>query len=211
MKVYLTAFYYEYRNAMRRYFRYKISFISDSVLFLLLFLGIFFSSDGGYLTQSYGVSSENGKILMLLGYAFWQLSSISLGISAGVIKSEAISGTLEMKILGKVPVIFLLFARLLAGIIIGIISLFVVVFVAVLLCWISISDGIYFIKAFFIYLPSLLGMFGIGLIIGSIVLKEKNIGQFLFIIQTALLFVSNIFGINSSKIINIVPYIYGTS
>jgi len=165
---------------------------------------------GSILGAYYNTNNEETRLLMLLGFAFWQLSSTALGVCANVISIEAGTGTLEIKLLGKIPVTFLLFARLLAGILFGIVSLFFVVLLAILFKWLPLNELFLFFRSMLIYVPSLLGMFGIGLLFGGITLKEKNIGQFLLMVQTGLLFISNIFSVNDSFLLNIIPYLFGT-
>lgn len=189
--------------------RYKISFVSDIVLFILLFFGLIYMSDDMVIILYYGAEQQQGRLLILIGYVYWQISSTALGVSANVISEEAKNGTLEAKLLGKTPCVYLLFSRLMAGILIGVVSLAAVVCTAVLIGWLPINQLIFLVQALFIYIPSLLGMFGMGLIFGGITLKEKSIGQFLFMIQTALLFLSNIISVNDNLVSKAIPYIYG--
>ena len=55
----------------------------------------------------------------------------------------------------------------------------------------------------------IIGMFGIGLILGGLSLKEKNIGQFVSIISAILLFLSNTLIVNLPNIIYIIPFTSG--
>lgn len=209
MMIILRSCWFECKYELKRCIRYKISFISDIIFFVLLFLGLFYMGNEKEVTGYYGVDIYQGRIIMLIGYLYWQLSSIALGISANVIKNEALSGTLEAKLLTRVPCVLLLFARLLAGILVSMSSLAAVIAVVLITKLMPVSYLLRFLCSLLLYFPSLLGMFGIGLLFGGLALKEKSIGQFLFMIQAALLFISNIFSINDNIFGYIIPHIFG--
>lgn len=65
------------------------------------------------------------------------------------------------------------------------------------------------IITYFVSLPSIVGMFGIGLIVGGIALIEKNLGQFVYIIQTGILLISNAVIPTETFISRLLPFSYG--
>jgi ABC-2 type transport system permease protein len=132
-----------------------------------------------------------------------------LGISTYVIREEAASGILEAKLLGNYNVVLLLFARLLSGVIVCIVVQLFIIIVSVFL---GVMQPSYFLKyclTLIIYIPSFLGMFGMGLLLGGATLIYKNIGQCIFLIQTALLLVTNVLGMQSQISFFIIPYSIG--
>ena len=109
----LRACWYEFKLAILRTVRYKISFVSDIVVFCVIFFVILFTNAGYSLSLAYNSSESQAKVILLIGYVFWLFSSTALGDSTNVISNEATAGTLETKLLSSVPVPALLFACLL--------------------------------------------------------------------------------------------------
>ena len=100
----LRACWYEFKLAILRTVRYKISFVSDIVVFCVIFFVILFTNAGYSLSLAYNSSESQAKVILLIGYVFWLFSSTALGDSTNVISNEATAGTLETKLLSSVPV-----------------------------------------------------------------------------------------------------------
>lgn len=73
----------------------------------------------------------------------------------------------------------------------------------------SFSKLCLIILSFVICIPSVCGMFGMGLFLGGITFIEKRIGQFVFIIQMIILFASNVLYPTNSFISKILPFSLG--
>ena len=131
----LRACWYEFKLAILRTVRYKISFVSDIVVFCVIFFVILFTNAGYSLSLAYNSSESQAKVILLIGYVFWLFSSTALGDSTNVISNEATAGTLETKLLSSVPVPALLFARLLSGLLYSVVSMACVLIIAGIFGW----------------------------------------------------------------------------
>ncbi|MBS1479363.1 MAG: ABC transporter permease [Christensenellaceae bacterium] len=205
----LRACWYEFKLAILRTVRYKISFVSDIVVFCVIFFVILFTNAGYSLSLAYNSSESQAKVILLIGYVFWLFSSTALGDSTNVISNEATAGTLETKLLSSVPVPALLFARLLSGLLYSVVSMACVLIIAGIFGWLKSVEPIRLACALLIYLPSIFGMFGIGLILGGLSLNHKRVGQLTFIIQTGMLLLTDVISANFPISNYIVPYATG--
>ena len=98
MKI-LRACWYEFKLAILRSIRYRVGFVSDILIFSVVFFIILFTNDGQGLSLAYNASESDAKVMLLIGYIFWLFSSTALGDSNNVISNEATAGTLETKLL----------------------------------------------------------------------------------------------------------------
>ena len=85
----------------------------------------------------------------------------------------------------------LLFCRLLASTLLHFLVYGVLLAAAALLTGSSPADGGFLFFSLLLFLPCLAGMYGMGLIAGAVSLRAKKTGSLIFLIQTALLFVTN--------------------
>jgi ABC-2 type transport system permease protein len=203
------AFWYEYKYDLLRQFRYKFSFLTNALVYILLYCFIVFANKSTGLTFYYAVNQTYDRILLLIGYTYWQFSSYALGISNSIIQEESASGMLEAKLLSRSSVTLLLFSRLISSMVVCIVAQLFVVIVSILL---GIMETSYFSKYcidLVVYTPSIFGMFGMGLLFGGATLIYKNIGQFIFLIQTGLLLITNVFGMQSQIPHYMIPYSIG--
>ena len=58
-------------------------------------------------------------------------------------------------------------------------------------------------------IPSILGMYGIGLILGGISVKQKRLGSVVMIIQTGMLIVSNALSPTRNAVVGLIPFSLG--
>ncbi|MDO4289068.1 MAG: ABC transporter permease [Eubacterium sp.] len=202
MKNKIDAFLCEYTLCVKRQLRYKMSWVSDIILFTIVFYAIFilFGSEDATTQQT---------INTFIGYIYWQISSICLGISASAVREDAMIGMLEMKIMSKVPMTVLLFAKLMASLLAEITSIVAVTVIAAFFWSYGAAEIFQILCSLLIYLPSLFGMFGFGLIFGGLALKEKNLGQLIFLVQILLLFCSSVFHESFPALSFVIPYAYG--
>lgn len=187
----IKMFALEAKLEFKEMFQYKITLVSDFIVFTILYLAIYLVNvDSGFM-QYYTVGDADSKILVLVGYIFWQLNCLAIGNVSGSIKSDALRGLLETKMQSIFPLPMLILAQMLVGIVVELIA-FCGVF---LISWITIGvqlRGLYMVVlTFFVAIPSLCGAYGIGMVLGGLTLIEKSIGQFVYIIQVLLLFLSN--------------------
>lgn len=206
MKEYYNMLKTEMLLDFKELFRYKISIVSDFVLFTIMYIAIYYFNIN---TAFSSISETEGKIIVLIGYIFWQMSSTALGFSSSSIKSDVNRGILELELQSKFNVIFLMLINLFTYMVYSILSV-LGIFIFMMLFGGTGIDDLRMIFVSYIYsIPSVIGMFGIGLIIGAVTLIEKSVGQFVFIIQTALLFISNALSPSRPDLIYVLPFSYG--
>ena len=190
-------------------FRYKINIISDFMLFTLMYIAIFYFNASTAFSSFYSLSETEGEVLVLVGYIFWQMSSTALGFSSSTIKCEADKGILELKLQSKFNIIFIMFIQLFSYMVYSILSILGIFLFMIIIGNTSIHELKMIFLSYIYCIPSVIGMFGMGLIIGGIALIQKSVGQFTYIIQTALLFISNALSPTRPAIIYILPFSYG--
>ena len=196
-------------NDFKILFRYKKTLIYDIVIFVSVYMCILVFSETSSFADYYNLSSDGGPTLLLIGYIFWSFSSVALGFSSSVISSDARTGMLEVKLQGILPYYLQIFLSVMVSAIETIIILVIISLISVLFKLINLSSLYFVIVSIVLSIPSIIGMFGIGLILGGLSLKEKNIGQFVSIISAILLFLSNTLIVNLPNIIYIIPFTSG--
>lgn len=65
-----------------------------------------FANKNTGLTSYYDVNQGYDRILLLIGYIYWQFSSYALGSSTSIIQEESASGILEAKLLSRSSITF---------------------------------------------------------------------------------------------------------
>lgn len=183
----------------------KISFLTDITIFTtVLFVTLVTGLDSSF-SNFYGIDIKQGKMLVIIGFIFWQISTTALGWSSQNIRRQSLSGTLELKLQSKFSLELLTFIEMSTYLFISFLSFFIIFIVFIIAIGGSFSDILYVLLSYIISIPALFGMYGIGLLLGGISLKEKLIGNFVYIIQTALAFISDLSG-EKSRIFNIIPF-----
>lgn len=210
MKEVYNALKIEALISIKSAFRYKVGIISDFLIFFTIYvLAVFFTSSEGFVS-SYDAVGVDGRVLVLIGVIFWQLSVTALGYSSSVVSHSYAIGTLELRLQSKISPIILMFVEVIINLITGLAILGIVLAVSYFCLDLSLNDILKIMSSFIVIIPSILGMFGIGLLFGGLTLKEKSIGQFLMIIQGVLLYASNSVIPLDNKIINLLPFPIGT-
>lgn len=187
-------------------FRYKKSLVSDVIIFVSVYLGIIMLNDHSTFANFYNLNPSDGPTLLLIGYIVWSFSSVAFGYSSATIISDSRSGILELKIQGVVPYYIYVLCSVFVTLLESIIILFIVMIISLVGNLISFSSVGFIVLTVIFSIPSVLGMFGLGLILGGFALKEKSIGGFVSIISGVLLFLSNTFVLDLPKIIYILPF-----
>ncbi len=206
MQKYLNVLYYEILLRIREIRRYKMQIFSEAMMFVLIFIACIVSDWGSSFIYELGVSKDDSIKFVFIGYMIWQIGCIALGYSSNFIKTEATEGILEVKQQSVFSYEVLLFFRMLISVITSI-SISVIATCILMLFWgWTFEQYVVCIKALFLGIPVIVGMFGMGLFFGAAVLHEKNIGKSVMIVQAVLLFFSNVFSTTKSKWILIFPY-----
>lgn len=195
---------------MKSAFKYKVGLISDFVVFFAIYVMAVFFGSGTEFASAYNVTGVDGRVLTLIGVIFWQINITALGLSSGLIKNSFTTGTLELRLQSKISPIALMFVNVMINLLTALSILVIVLAVSYFYLSLSIGGIFKILFSFIIVIPSMVGMFGIGLFLGGLTLKEKDIGQFLMIFQGVLLFVTNTIIPMDYKIVNILPFPLGT-
>lgn len=206
MSKYFELFCLELKMGVLARWRYKMNMIGDIVIMVGIFVMVFFLQSDYSLANHYHLSIEKNGILLFIGYLFWQFASLSLGFSTSIISSESSEGVLEVKMQSTYDIVLLLFMKLLVCIISNLVIFTVLIIIFPLFASISIQDIFFFLLIAILNIPSIVGMFGIGLIISSFIVKEKKGSNLVLIIQALLIFVSNVTRPLQSSIIQLIPF-----
>lgn len=195
-----NAFLYEFKYDVLRQTRYRFKFFTDVLVWAIVFgLILFLNKDIG----------SSDKVWLLIGYSYWQISFVAFGQSAGIVEGESLTGMLEIKLTSTSSIVALFLARLLANILVCVLIQIVVVIAALtagILTWGNVS---YYVLAMLLYIPSLLGMFGMGLLFGGFALRVKQLGQLILLVQMAFLLFANILNMTSNIVYGLIPYSMG--
>lgn len=186
---------------------YRVGIISDVAVLSILILSLLFWGTGSSLTRYYG-NTVNSKTLLIIGYLFWAFSINAINVTSTEIGNEALKGTLEQKFMAVVPIGYLLFGKMVGGLIISSIVICLISVIVIILAHIPIMLTGFSVLVLMI---NLVGMYGMGLIFGSIALKYKKIGQLTLIVQILLIFMTDTLTNTflSQGIGKIIPLTYG--
>lgn len=211
MERYIDFISFQTRTSLLSRIRYKVGIISDLIIMLGTYIFIYFFQDVKYIANAYSASNEDASILILLGFIFWQFSVLALGFTKSGIEGDFKTGNIEMNVQSCYSLPLIYFIQM--GI--NLMSDIIIVFIILLFTYfLNIRNSINILRiliALSFSIPSIVGMYGIGLIISGVVIREKNIGSLTIIIQTFLLFASNTLGAREGIINYIIPFSNGTS
>ena len=209
MRGFFNAIKWEMILDLKEYTRYKVSLLMDIVVFTGTFIIIYFLGVSEGFSAFYNIDEKSGNVLVLIGYVFWQKASAALGYCSGTITGETELGIFEIRLQSKYPVEIILFFRLLVSNLIHIVTYVGIFLYSIIVFKCDVSDLLYMIQAVLVSIPCLIGMYGIGLVLGSISVREKNIGSFVMIIQMALLFISNTLSPARNNLVYLIPFSAG--
>lgn len=202
---------YEFLLDLKEKWQYKTGLFSDLLIFTAMYLMIYFWGLSGEFSSYYGIDEKSGMFLVLVGYFSWQINAMSLGYISSAIKNEAANGTLEIAVQSRYSLVLLYYVKMIANLIFILLVFSGVILVFAVTSHLGIKDLLFLSVIIIMSIPSICGMYGIGLVIGGISLKEKNIGQFVMIIQTLLLFVSNALSPTRGNAAKLLPFTEGIS
>ncbi|MDD6441530.1 MAG: hypothetical protein PUG71_05370 [bacterium] len=188
---------------------YKTSFYTDMMIFVGAFIAIYYMGVSSVFSSFYQVNREMGQILVLIGYIFWQNASAALGASSSIIHGELSRGSFEIRMQSVYRVPAIVFAKTVVTILIDCFSyLFIMLFCAVTMGF--KVENIYIVMiSVLLSFPSILGMYGIGLILGGISVKQKKLGSVVMILQTGMLIVSNALSPARNSYVCLIPFSLG--
>lgn len=186
--VYLRGFIEELRIGFEEAWNYKMNFISEVITMLVLYISLLFMNSGSSLELFYSGGESGSKELLLAGYMLWSFSIMCINTMSDTISCEATSGTLEHKYMSIIPIGVLNLAIFVQSFITESLIVAIILSISKIIFGISISFNI---MSIIIILVTLVGMYGIGMILGGIALKEKKIGKIIFILQIVFLFISD--------------------
>lgn len=206
--IYLRAFIEELRINLEQSWNYRANFISEVITMLILYVSLLFMNSGTSLSYIYSGGKSESKQLLLAGYMLWTFSIMAINTMSDTISCEATTGTLEHKYMSIVPIGILNLAVFIESFISETLIVAIILIVSKVAFNISISFNI---TSIIIIIITLMGMYGIGMILGGIALKEKKIGKIVFILQIIFLFISDtITHISDSiKISKLIPLTLG--
>lgn len=188
--------------------KYLSASISDFVVFTCMYLAVLFFSNTAEINRDY--HTNNGVMLILIGYMFWTLGVMAMDLSTQTIESDAKAGILESELQSSFPLWFLMLIRVWILIILTSVYLLIIGTITGTIAGVSISTVLVMtIKVVVIAILSNLGMFGVGLIFGAGSILFKSVGTWSSLLQTGILLVSNVGAIYSSNIQSLIPFSLG--
>lgn len=171
----------EWRREWVQLFRYPTEVLSEIIVIVAIFYGMFLGASYMAGTALFGHRLSD----IIVGYALWTLSMASVGTLGWSIANEAQNGTLEQVFLSPYGARLILLFRSAANIAIGLLftvsTLFAVM--AVTGRWLIVSP--------LDFIPGLLMIAcatGLGFLVASVTILMKRSNQLLNLLQFALLF-----------------------
>ena len=209
MRAYFNAIKWETILGLKEYSRYRIGLLMDFILFTGTFIAIYYFGISSGFSSFYDTSEATGSVLLLIGYIFWQNSSAALGYCTGTISNETSQGIFEVRLQSKYPLEGILFCRLMVSCLLHVITYIGIIAFCGIAVGFNVRDVLVILLSILVSFPALIGMYGIGLIFGSVCICEKNVGSLILIVQTLLLFVSNTLSPSRSQLVNLIPFSCG--
>lgn len=209
LKKYINIIKYEIILSLKIRISYKSELITNLALAIASFFLAYYLNQGTSMMSYYNVNAKQESVLFLIGFLFWQVCSLALGYSTSMIRDEAMLGTLEVKIQSVFSVPFLLFIRMIISVMSNFICYIVLIVFSVYFMHMEPADSGYIVLSFLIMIPSIIVMYGVGLIFACIALKEKSTGQLIFIVQVLMLIYSNMSSPGAKTWGNVLPYTSG--
>jgi ABC-2 type transport system permease protein len=180
------ALFWEIKMDLMRTFRYRFGMITDIVVYFVLFTIFMITGSGTSYAETYNY--VNYKEMLLIGYIAWIYAISAISNVTNSISSELIHGTMYKKLSSKFPLQYLFFGLFVSSILLETITIAVVVVVSNNFWGINMS---FYLRYIFVLIIGTLGMYGIGLIVAGIAIYFKRTGSIVFLIQTALLFITD--------------------
>lgn len=158
---------------------YRVSFYTDMLIFVGAFIAIYYMGIGSVFSAFYEVDQQTGQILVLIGYIFWQNASAALGASSSIIRNELSIGVFETRMQSEYRVSVIILVKTLVFILIDCCSYVLIMIFCAMTMGFRLEDIGTVMLSVLLSLPAILGMYGIGLILGGMSVKQKNWGLLL--------------------------------
>lgn len=196
--IYLRGFMEELRIGFEEAWNYRMNFFSEVINMLLLYFSLIVMNSGSSLKSIYSNGKAGSRELMLIGYILWNFSNMAMNTMSSTVVCEATSGTLEHKYMSIIPIEVLNVATFVQSFILEVLIIAIILIISKVFLDVSIAFNI---TSIIILLITLIGMYGIGLILGGIALKEKKIGKIVFFLQIFFLFSCDTVAKTSNKVV----------
>lgn len=203
------AVFWEVRMELSEALQYKTGLFMDALLLIGSFLAALFLGSGSSLSSFYQADGAQREILLLIGYLFWGNSCAALGCCTGTLRAEMQEGTFELRLQSRFPLTLMLFCQLLADTLLHFLIYGGLLAAAALFSGSSPADVRFLFLSLPVLLPCLAGMYGMGLLAGAVSLHAKKTGSLIFLIQTALLFVTNTLTPSAAGPLFLIPFCPG--
>ncbi len=172
----------EWRRALIEATRYPMETISSMLTMFLVFAGLFYGAS--YITSS---PIGTGRLsTIVVGYTIWMTMMSATSDMGWSMQNEAQNGTLEQVMLVPWPSVLIFIMRAVMAIVVFLVPLIIVVAALIALTHVRLDWRSIALAPFFMTLVTAWGM---GLVVASVALLFKRIGQVLNIVQFLLLFV----------------------
>ncbi|MDO7976477.1 ABC transporter permease [Oceanotoga sp. DSM 15011] len=186
---YINFLIQEIKNVFKiNFIRYKMYTFTNFAITYLIFAGIFNGINGLNNRPLNNIE----QTLYIMGYMMWMYTMSGINHPANEILYMRQSGILERLYLGNFSFITVLNTNIIANIINQSIKVFTIGLIGFLSLKPNISVEI-ILKSILIFIPTIMGVYGIGIMSSALVLKFKRIGQLNQLLSYALLFISGIF------------------
>lgn len=200
---------WEIRMELSEALQYKTGLLMDALLLIGSFLAALFLGSGSSLSSFYQADGAQSGMLLLIGYLFWGNSCAALGCCTGALRGEMQEGTFELRLQSRFPLTLMLFCQLLADTLLHFLIYGSLLASAALFSGSSLADVRFLFLSLPVLLPCLAGMYGMGLLAGAVGLHAKKTGSLIFLIQTALLFVTNTLTPSAAGPLFLIPFCPG--
>lgn len=209
MKSFFNAIKWEIVLSLKEYAHNKIGLLMDFLVFTWTYIAVYYYNVSDAFAYFYGVDDVKAKVLVIIGYVFWQNSSAALGYCKGNVSNEIATGLFEVRLQSKFPMEFMWFGRLVVSCIVHIITYVGILVFGIFVVGFGLKDIEVIIYSILMSFVPLIGMYGIGMVFGSFSVIEKDIGSFLIIFQTILLFLSNALSPTRGGWVYMIPFSLG--
>ncbi|HBO47468.1 MULTISPECIES: hypothetical protein [Pediococcus] len=190
--------------------KYKVQFLSSIAIYTVTYLIVIYIASSPTMAAYYHTSVTTGKVLILIGYLYWNAGVLGMDAASDAIESDAKAGILESELQSPHPLWLLIIVRSGVNNILGIFYFLVIISLSSFSIKLTLLKALVLVvQLFLISMLSNIGMSGIGFVFGAVSVHVKRVGQRATIIQTALLLIGNITIPLFSPLQNIIPFVSG--
>ena len=163
------------------YRRYPMNYFSGLFVMLFTFYGLIMGAQflGG---NAFAMGDRLDGVI--LGYWLWNLAIFAFTYTAATMQTEAIAGTLEQLFLSSFGALRIFLARILASLVINIVTSTLLLLVMLILTGRTLSFPLEIILPL---ASAVMAAYGIGLMVGGAALVFKQVSRFMTIVQFMLL------------------------